>query len=454
MDTDAVIGNACHRLIAELYPICRSITGNGVRQTLKAIAGEIPLQISEIPSGTQVFDWTIPLEWNINDAYILGRDNKKAVDFNESNLHILNYSAPFKGKISLEELEKHIFTLPGQPDLIPYRTSYHQANWGFCMRHNDFLNLTEGEYEVFIDSSLTEGSLTYGEYLIPGKTNDEVLISCHICHPSLCNDNLSGVSVSTMLARHLSRSENRYSYRFLFIPATIGAIAWLHFNKENVNKIKHGLVATLLGDPGKFHYKMSRRGNAIIDKVAKNVLKNSGFDHEIREFMPYGYDERQYCSPGFNLPVGCLMRTPHGEFPEYHTSADDLDFVKPESLQQSYEVLLQIFDLIEDNRKYFNLNPYCEPQLGKRGLYQQISGEKESDKKDQQLALLWVLNQSDGGNDLIDISEKSGLPFKAVHKASVLLEQSGLLTEAKEVEGQKSEIETISPGRLGVIKGD
>jgi aminopeptidase-like protein len=423
------IGIECHQLVGELYPICRSITGNGVRKTLTMIGQHVPLEITEIKTGTQVFDWTIPLEWNINDAYVLNSKNEKVIDFQKSNLHILNYSSPFKGTITLEELKKHLFTLPQQPDWIPYRTSYHQKNWGFCMAHNDFLNLEEGAYDIFIDSSLEEGSLTYGEYFIPGKTEDEVLISCHICHPSLCNDNLSGISIATMLAKHLAKLENLFSYRFLFLPATIGAIAWLHHNKENAKKIKHGLVATLLGDPGKFHYKKSRRGNATIDKVASYVLKNSGFEYEIRDFMPYGYDERQYCSPGFNLPVGCLMRTPHGEYAEYHTSADNLDFVKPLSLEQSYHLFLQIFEMLENNRKYINLNPYCEPQLGKRGLYQQISGENESDKKNQQLALLWVLNQSDGSNDLMDISEKSKLPFIAVKKAAVLLEESALLED-------------------------
>lgn len=427
VQTPSNAGSKCYALIERLYPFCRSITGEGVRETLRMIGESIPLEIKEIPSGKQVFDWTIPKEWNIHDAYVIDPDGRKVVDFKKNNLHILNYSRPYQGRVSKEELSKHLFTLPEHPDWIPYRTSYHQENWGFCLSHNDFLMLGDGDYEVMINSTLENGSLTYGEYYIQGKKSEEMLISCHICHPSLCNDNLSGISVAVMLAHLLSDAKPEYSYRFLFVPATIGAIAWLAANKHKTDAIRFGLVMTLLGDGGKFHYKRSARGDSLMDKIAEYALKSSEFPHEVRDFSPYGYDERQYCSPGFNLPAGCLMRTPHGEFPEYHTSADNLQFVRPEYLQESCELAIRIVNIVEINTRYVNMNPFCEPQLGKRGLYQQISGESQSDQKDRQMAILWALNQSDGSRDLVDIAERSGVPMESLYSAVKQLEQNGLL---------------------------
>lgn len=423
----ANIGEQCYRLVERLYPICRSITGDGVRETLRIIGETIPLQTREVPSGTQVFDWTVPREWNIRDGYVIDPRGCKVIDFKNHNLHILNYSRPFRDRISRKELQKHLYTLPEHPDWIPYRTSYHQENWGFCLSHREFENLVDGDYEVVVDSSLTDGSLTYGEIHIPGRRKEETLLSCHVCHPSLCNDNLSGIAVATYLARIIADSKPEYSYRFLFVPATIGAIAWLAANQEKTVHIRHGLVLTLLGDGGKFHYKKSRRGNSAIDRITEYALKTSRFAYEIRDFNPYGYDERQYCSPGFNLPVGCLMRTPHGEFPQYHTSADNLDFVQPQFLQDSSELLVKIINMIEMNAKYENLNPFCEPQLGKRGLYQQISGESQSRQKERQMAILWALNLSDGNHDLIDIAQRSGIGIDEVYSAVKQLEENRLL---------------------------
>lgn len=427
---DVVPGNVgieMYQLISELYPICRSITGNGVRETLNIIKKHILLEIHEVPTGTKVFDWPVPKEWNIKDAYIKNSKGEKIIDFKKSNLHILNYSVPFKKKVSLEELKEHLFTLPEHPDWIPYRTSYYKENWGFCIAHNQFTGLKEDEYEVFIDTSLENGHLTYGEYFIKGKKTEEVLISCHICHPSLCNDNLSGVALSVFLAKYLSQMSLKYSYRFLFIPGTIGSITWLCLNESTVSKIKHGLVAACLGDSGKFTYKRSRQGNSEIDRAVVNVLRNSGADYEILDFIPFGYDERQYCSPGFNLPVGCLMRTPHGRYPEYHTSADNLDFVQPEFLADSFIKYLSVIYILENNRKYLNLNPKCEPQLGKRGLYQAIGGQRDS--KIRELALLWVLNLSDGNNTLLDIFDRSGIDFAVIKKAADALVECALLKE-------------------------
>ena len=421
LEPDA-IGRGIYRLIEKLFPICRSITGNGLRETLNIIHERVPIEIHEVPTGTLVFDWTIPKEWNIRDAYVKDSKGRKILDFNRTNLHILNYSTPIKKTMSLEELKPHLFTLPEHPNWIPYRTSYYKDNWGFCLSHNQFLSIEDGEYEVHIDSTLHDGHLTYGEFLIHGDLDDEILISTHVCHPSLANDNLSGICLSAVLAQALQPLTLRYSYRFLFIPGTIGAITWLFFNCKNVAKIKHGLVLTGLGNPGDITYKKSRRGDAEIDRAAQHVLKHSGQGYNVIDFYPYGYDERQYCSPGFNLPFGRLSRTPYGQYPEYHTSADNLEFVRPELLGDSYSKVLAIFHLLENNRKYENLNPMCEPQLGKRGLYSSIGGNE--------LAMLWVLNLSDGQNSLLDIAERSSFDFRSICSAATRLVESNLLEES------------------------
>lgn len=424
------IGQEMYQLISDLFPICRSITGNGVRETLNIIKKYIPLTVREVPTGKQVFDWVVPKEWNIVNAYVKNSKGKKIIDFMENNLHVLNYSVPVKKKVSLGELKEHLFTLPECPDWIPYRTSYYRENWGFCISHNQFINLREDEYEVCIDSSIENGYLTYGECYREGKKKEEILISCHTCHPSLCNDNLSGIVLAVFLAKYLSQVSLDYSYRFLFIPGTIGSITWLCLNESEVSKIKHGLVAACLGDSGKFTYKKSRQDNAEIDRTVINILKNSGHDYEAINFIPFGYDERQYCSPGFDLPVGCLMKTPHGQYSQYHTSADNLDFVKPEYLADSFSIYLSVFNVLENNKKYINQNPKCEPQLGKRGLYQMTGGQK--DRKEKELAILWVLNLSDGSNTLLDISDKSGLTFDLIKDASDALTECNLLKECRE----------------------
>jgi len=420
------VGEELHSLAAELYPICRSITGEGFRQTLGLIKQRIPLQIFEVPTGTEVFDWTIPKEWNIRDAYIKDGSGRRVVDFQRSNLHVVNYSIPVRERMPLSELKQHLFTLPDRPDWIPYRTSYYKEAWGFCLAHNQMLALADGNYEVCIDSTLAAGNLTYAECFLSGRSADEVLISVHACHPSLANDNLSGVAVATSLAEYLAKRDLRYSYRFLFIPGTIGAITWLARNESKISRIHHGLVLTGIGDAGGFHYKKSRRGNAEIDQVVAHALRHQGEASEILEFSPYGYDERQYCSPGFNLPVGCLMRSVWGTFPEYHTSADNLDFIRPAKMAASLRVCATIIDVLEGNRRYKNLKPYCEPQLGKRDLYRSSGGEAISTEIN---ARLWVLNLSDGEHTLLDIAERSGLQFSTICDAAEVLRQSGLLAE-------------------------
>jgi len=421
-----------YALVAELFPICRSITGDGVRKTLNIIKKEIPLEIHEVPSGTRAFDWEVPNEWNIRDAYIKNSKGEKIVDFNNSNLHVLNYSVPVHKMVTLEELKQHSYFLPERPEWIPYRTSYYKEDWGFCMSYSQFQNLKDETYEVFIDSSLEPGHLTYGEFFIPGDLPDEVLISAHVCHPSLANDNLSGISVATFLARHLLQHKPRYSYRFLFMPGTVGAIVWLSLNELNAHKIKHGLVTSLLGIPGNFTYKKSRRGDTEIDEVVEYVLKSKNINNNIVDFIPYGYDERQYCSPGFNLAVGCLSRTTYGQYPEYHTSADNLQLINPTALADSLKMYLEIVNVLETNEKFMNLNPKCEPQLGKRGLYSLAGGNK--DIKEFQLALLWILNLSDGEHSLLDICKKSKLTYETIRYASSKLIECELLRKVNQTD--------------------
>ena len=350
------IGKEMHDLMTELFPICRSITGDGVRKTDDILSQHIPLEIHEVPTGTKVFDWLVPKEWNINDAYIIDPNGEKIIDFKKSNLHIMSYSVPINEKMTLKELTPHLYTIPEKPDVIPYRISYYKENWGFCLTHNQFLNLEEGEYQVVIDSSLKDGSLTYAECFLPGETDHEILVSCYTCHPSLCNDNISGVVLSTLLAKEISKiNSKKYSYRFLFVPETIGAITWLSLNESKLSNIKHGLVATCVGDAGNSTYKKTRNGNLYIDRVVTNVLKNSGDDYKIIDYFPPGSDERQYGSPGINLPVGSLMKTPYGDFPQYHTSADNLDFVKPEGLSDSFSKYMNTFYIIKNEFDYDKL---------------------------------------------------------------------------------------------------
>jgi aminopeptidase-like protein len=417
-------GQDLHRLASELFRICRSITGDGIRKTLALIGNRIPLRIFDVPTGTQVFDWTVPKEWNIRDAYIKAPDGTRVVDFQKSCLHVLNYSTPVHAKMRLSDLKAHLFTIPEKPDWVPYRTSYYQENWGFCLSHNQMLALEDDEYDVCIDSSLEDGQLTYAECYLPGRSTDEVLISTHACHPSLANDNLSGVVVAAFLADFLAKRDLRYSYRILFLPGTIGAITWLARNAEAVSRIRHGLVLAALGNDCEFHYKKSRRGDAEIDRAAALAFRDATHAAQILEFSPYGFDERQYCSPGFNLPVGCLTR-PAGGFPENHTSADNLDFTPPEKLAEALRVCVCIMDILENNHRFLNLSPHCEPQLGKRGLYRPTGGvsiEREIN------ARLWVLNQSDGDRSLLEIAERSGLDFQTISDAAEMLRGHGLLS--------------------------
>jgi len=423
-------GAELHALAARLYPIPRSITGDGVRETLARLGEWVPLERVEVPSGAPVLDWTVPKEWRLRGARLVAPDGRVVADTAVHNLHLLNYSAPFRGRVSRAELDEHLFSLPDRPDWIPYRTSYYREAWGFCLPHRVREALPEGEYEVVVDTELFDGSLTYGELALPGELDEEVLFSTHVCHPSLANDNLSGLVVMTALARELAaRPKRRLSYRFLFVPGTIGSIAWLAANEARTPKIAHGLVAAGLGDGGAFHYKKTRQGDATIDRAVPAALAALGETPVIEEFVPFGYDERQYNSPGFALAVGSLTRTPWGRYPEYHTSADDLDFVRPEHLERSLAAYRAVVDLLEGNRTYRNLSPKGEPMLGRRGLYRAIGGDDSG--RERELAILWVLNLSDGEHDLLAIAERSRLPFDRVREAADRLLEAKLLAPAR-----------------------
>ncbi|MEV0381962.1 DUF4910 domain-containing protein [Nonomuraea sp. NPDC050643] len=420
-------GEEMHALVERLYPICRSITGDGVRRTLEIIGEHLPLTVTEVPTGTEVLDWTVPKEWNIRDAYVKDPSGRRVIDFRESNLHVVGYSVPVSGTYTLEELRPRLHTLPDQPDLVPYRTGYYAETWGFCLSQNTLDGLGDGPYEVLIDSTLAEGSLTVAEHVVPGRLPDEVVISCHVCHPSLANDNLAGVAVAVALAGALAGrlEEPRHTYRFLFMPGTIGAITWLALNRERVHLVAAGLTLACAGDRGALTYKRSRRGDAEIDRAVTHVLR--GRPHRVLDFSPYGYDERQFCSPGFDLPFGGLTRTPYAGYPEYHTSGDNPGFVAPEAMEDTLDALVQVVEVLEGNRTYLNLSPYGEPQLGRRGLYGALGGR--SDTKQAQMAMLWVLNLSDGEHSLLDIARRSELPFAAVEGAAQALLEAGLVKE-------------------------
>jgi aminopeptidase-like protein len=415
------IGEELIELMRELFPIPRSLTGDGVRQTLAVLARDIPMDIVETPSGTAIFDWVVPSEWRFREAWIEGPDGARVVDTADSPLHVLGYSVPVDAVVSLDELKKHVFTHPDDPDLIPYRTSYWKEQWGFCMSRSQLDSLPPGNYHAVVDAALESGSLTSGEMTIAGRADEEFLVSTYVCHPALANDNLSGVVVLWAIARTLVAQPLRYTYRLLWSPGTLGPLCWLDRNRASLARVRNGLVISCVGDPGPLRYKRSRRGDSVVDRAAAEVLGRES-RHIVGEWQPTGGDERQFCSPGFDLPVGTLSRTPHGLFPQYHSSADDLTLVTAPSLAASYRAALRIIDTVETNDMYRNLSPYGEPQLGRRGLYQSVP-----DGTNPETAFLWVLNLADGDHDLLMIAERSGLPYETVLAAAETLRAHNLL---------------------------
>lgn len=416
------LGHGMYELMEDLFPICRSITGDGLRETLRRIDKVAPLQLTEVPSGTRAFDWVIPPEWNIHDAWVADARGERVIDFGRSNLHVVNYSAPVRRRLTLDELGPHLHSLPDEPQLVPYRTSYYDRDWGFCLSDDELRALPAGEYEAVIEATLEDGALTYGECVLPGATTDEILISSHACHPSLANDNLSGVVVAAFLAGALAQVERRFTYRFLFAPGTIGAIVWLSRNEDRVHLVRGGLVLACVGDDAPLVYKRSRRGDAAIDTAAAHVLRDRG---EVVDFSPYGNDERQFCSPGFDLPVGALTRSGHDRAALHHTSADDLSAISEAALADTLAVCLELVASLEHDASYVSLNPKCEPQLGRRGLYRLFGGR--ADRPALESALLWVMSCADGQQSLLDVAVKSGLPMATVYEAALALERAGLV---------------------------
>jgi aminopeptidase-like protein len=430
-------GEALHGLVAELLPFRRCLTGDGLRATLARIGEVAPVVVTEVPTGEAVYDWTVPPEWRVREAYLRLPSGRRVADWAASPLHLVQYSRPVRERIALAALRPHLHTLPGQPALVPYRTAYYAPTWGFCLSQDSLDDVAAeigeaGEVEVVIDADLFEGSLSYGEVVVPGETDDEVLLSAHACHPALANDNASALAVAaTLAAERLAGPRRRHTLRVLFAPGTLGALAWLSRNRDRLGRVRHGLVLANLGDAGRFTYKRTRSGTLRapldVDRAVAVALRDAvgpdGF--ETRPWTPDGYDERQFGSPGFDLPVGRLTRTPHGEYPEYHTSGDSLALVRPDALAGSLAALRSVLDVLDGDGRHRSLAPYGEPQLGRHGLYAAIGGRPHG--PEAQRALMWALALADGDHSLLDTAERSGLPFAAVRHAADRLVGAGLL---------------------------
>ena len=418
-----------YNLIKKLFPLNRSITGDGVRQTLKIIQNYIPLKIHEVPSGTKVFDWTVPREWNIKDAYVLDPDSNKIIDFKKNNLHILGYSTPVNKTIDLPELQKHLYSSEDQPDAVPYVTSYYEERWGFCIKQKEREKLKDGIYKVFIDSELKKGSLTYGELIIPGQSKKEVFLSTYVCHPSMANNELSGPAVATFIAKWLLSKKRKYTYRIVFIPETIGSITYLSRNLDSMKKNTiAGFNINCVGDDRAYSFMSTRNRDTYADKIALRVLKSKHPNFIEYSYLKGGSDERQYNAPGVDIPVVSIMRSKAGEYPEYHTSLDDLSLVSAEGLNGSYEILKDCMEFIENSR-YYKVTCLCEPQLGKRGLYPSLSTKKGLARKVK--SMVDFLAYADGSNDLIEISEIIKVPVSDLYSIIDQLKKAGLIEEVK-----------------------
>jgi aminopeptidase-like protein len=424
-----VIGNEIHNLAKKLFKFNRSITGEGVRETLSEIKTILPnLNLQSASSGTKVFDWVVPSEWHVSEAYIIAPNGEKICDFSINNLHLVGYSVPFRGRMKLEELQKHLHSLPEQPNAIPYITSYYEERWGFCLTQKQRSALGDGEYEIVIDSKIFAGQLNYGELILPGESDQEIFLSTYVCHPSMANNELSGIVVTTYLAKWLNELKvRRYTYRLVFIPETIGSITYLSKNYINLKKkVIAGFNISCVGDDRSYSYLPSRNGNTISDKVAKHVLKWIEPNYKIYSWLDRGSDERQYCAPGIDLPIASILRTKHGEYPEYHTSLDNLDdVVTPKGLDGGYWALRRALELIEKNNIY-KINILCEPQMGRRGLYPTLSKKNSGD---QTRFIMNFLSYCDGEHTLIDIAEKINLPAWDLYKSIETLISHDLISQ-------------------------
>jgi aminopeptidase-like protein len=447
-------------LLRRLFPICRSITGDGLRATLRLLRKTTDLFLTEVPSGTVCYDWIVPDEWNVRDAFVADATGRRVIDFLASNIHLVNYSIPFAGILTFEELAPHLHTLPDLPDAIPYRTSYYKRDWGFCLTHAQFQKLDKKEkYHVVVDSSLAPGSLTYGEAFLPGtlrepqggESGQEYLVSTYVCHPSLANDNLSGVVLWALLLAELRKRHLYHSYRFVIAPETIGALAYIAHNEAAVKALSGGFVATTVAGPGRFGYKATWRGDAVIDQAVRRTFRELNLDYVEYPFDVNGSDERQYSTPGLRLPVGTICKDKYYEYPYYHTSLDNLDFISAANLVETLKLYWLAIEKLEQNRAYRSLNPIGEPMLGKRGLYPQTGGaikqkaasmashSERGYKVDagnilygsELDAIRWVLFYADGVTPLLEVAEKTGLPMKQLHEVAEKLVAAKLLEEVR-----------------------
>lgn len=425
LDLDLATGRAMHDFIRDLFPICRSLTGNGTRETLARIGEHLPeLTVHEVPSGTRVFDWEVPDEWNIRKAHIKGPNGQTIVDFADNNLHVLGYSEPFQGRLDLEELQSHLYSREDLPEAIPYVTSYYKRRWGFCLSHNQRQSLKPGQYEVLIDADLKPGHMTYGELLLPGRSEKEVFLSTYVCHPSMANNELSGPAVATWLAKWIASEPREYSYRIVFIPETIGSITYISRHLDELrSRVIAGYNISCVGDDRCFSYLPSRAGDTLSDRAARHVLHHGVGDYVSYSYLDRGSDERQYCSPGVDLPVACILRSKYGEYPEYHTSLDNLELVTPVGLAGAYAAFRRSLELIENNGVWQATTP-CEPQLGKRGLYPTISTARGANSVRN---IMNVLSYADGTRDLIDLADTIGENAFDCLTIIVRLEEHGLL---------------------------
>jgi aminopeptidase-like protein len=424
-------------LMEVLYPLCRSITGGGVRASLDQVERLVPLERTEVPSGTRAFDWEVPPEWNVHDAYVTDTDGTRIVDFQANSLHLMSYSTPVRRSVTRAELEEHLHSLPDHPDWIPYRTSYYREQWGFCLRHRDRQRLGPGPFEVVIDSTLAPGSLTYAECVVPGATQFEAIVYTHTCHPSLANDNLTGIAAAVALAQAMCEERPRLTWRFVFGPGTIGSLTWLSRNENRLHTIRGGLTIGLLGDAGALTFKRSRRGDTATDRAAEYALPRVAPEVRFMDFEPYGYDERQFCSPGFDLPVGRVTRSPNGQYPEYHSSADNLQFIRADALAESIRAIAALIVVMDENRFLENLSPKGEPRLGKRGLYGGTGGTGPGQFEH---AMLWVLSFSDRSHDLLHVAQRSGLDFDLIARAASALESAGLVGTVEPTTSRRSNL--------------
>jgi len=448
-DWNALIARA-DDLLRRLFPICRSIAGGGLRATLDLLRKTSDFSLTEVPSGAACYDWIVPDEWNVRDAYVADSTGRRVIDFQANNVHLVNYSIPFEGTLTFDELAPHLHTLPDLPNAIPYRTTYYNRTWGFCLTHEQFQKLDKREkYHVAVDSTLAPGSLTYGEARLPGKSGQEYLISTYVCHPSLANDNLSGVVLWTLLLAEMRKWQLHHSYRFVIAPETIGALAYIARNEEAVKGLSGGFVATTVAGPGRFGYKSTWRGDSVIDRAVRLTFRELNLEYVEYPFDVNGSDERQYSTPGLRVPVGTICKDKYYEYPYYHTSLDNLDFISTGNLVETLKLYLLAIEKLEQNRTYRSLNPIGEPMLGKRGLYPQTGGAIKQKAADASAhgsrryavdagsilygseldAIRWVLFYADGQTPLLDVAERTGLPMRQLYEVAEKLVAGGLLEE-------------------------